>query len=286
MSQQIANEIESIMQQDPGRRGVARWACHSQLLPATQSLLNGGRVLITTGFYILSAGVIETDGPPGAIVLADALVKLGRPVSILVDTHAASIMKSGLECVESDIALIETTPTASSLPPEMLHRDTTHFVAIERPGRSENGCYYNFAGKDISAFVSPVDDLFVHAKKNGIITIGIGDGGNELGMDQVSAKVDEHLACSPPISCRVGADYCICAGVSNWGGYGMAALLSRLAGKNLLLPVDRLVGLLDRIVAAGAVDGILAKPCATVDGLDASWERDIYSRMLQIAQAG
>ena len=30
---------------------------------------NTGTVLITTGFYILSAGAPETDGPPGAIAI-------------------------------------------------------------------------------------------------------------------------------------------------------------------------------------------------------------------------
>lgn len=284
MPQQIAEQIEGYIQQDPGGRGIANWACRAELLPAAQSLYESRRILITTGFYILSAGAIETDGPPGAIILANALTQLGKPVSILVDDHAAHIMQSGLDYIGCDVELIEIAPGEPIAADRIIHKDTTHFVAIERPGRSRDGSYYNFAGKDISQFVAPIDDIFAEARNQGIVTIGIGDGGNELGMDFVSAKVDSHLKFDKPISCCTGADYCICAGVSNWGGYGMAALLSLLSGKDLLPQENELVELLNRIVSAGAVDGISAKPHATVDGLEAHWESSIYANVRQITE--
>jgi hypothetical protein len=283
MAHQIASSIERFIQQDPGGRGIGHWACRAELLPATLSLYESNHVVITTGFYILTAGAIETDGPPGAIVLANALRQMGKSVSILVDDHAAPIIRCGLDFIGCDVEVIEITPGHAIDPDTVIGPDTTHFVAIERPGQSRDGCYYNFAGKDITPYVSPVDDLFIHARQKGIVTIGIGDGGNELGMLQVADKVDEHLACTPAISCQVGADFCICAGVSNWGGYGMAALLSYLAGKNLLPPVERLIELLWEIVHAGAVDGISAQQRATVDGLAPFWEHDIYSKVRQLA---
>jgi hypothetical protein len=282
MKQRIAASIETCIQQDPGGRGIDHWACQAELLPATLSLFDAHHIVITTGFYILSAGAIETDGPPGAIILANALQKMGKSVSILVDDHAATIIRRGLDYIGSDVELIQIRPGQPIDIDSVIRADTTHFVAIERPGQSKDGCYYNFAGKDISAYVSPVDNMFIRARSMGIVTIGVGDGGNELGMQIVADKVDDHLRCHPPISCQVGADYCICAGVSNWGGYAIAGLLSHLAGKNLMPPVEQLVRLLQEIVLAGAVDGISAKQDETVDGLDPTWEYGIYTRVWSI----
>ena len=148
MANKIAKLIESYIQQDPGGRGIAQWACQAELLPATLSLFKSQRVVITTGFYILAAGVIETDGPPGAIVLANALRRLGKPVSILVDDHAAPIIRSGMAYIGCDVELIDIAPGTPIPPSRVIRKDTTHFVAIERPGRSKDGRYYNCAGID------------------------------------------------------------------------------------------------------------------------------------------
>ena len=46
-----------------------------------------------------AGGVIETDGPPGAAVLAYALEKKGQSVVIISDDHAEKIIKSALESI-------------------------------------------------------------------------------------------------------------------------------------------------------------------------------------------
>jgi hypothetical protein len=282
-TQALAERIETYMQQDPGSRGLARWACKAELLPAAMSLMESRHVLITTGFYVLSAGAIETDGPPGAITLAHALGKLGKTVTFLIDDHAAGILRAGLSALDCNAAVITVGSNGPIDPQRVLTPETTHFIALERPGRAEDGCYRNFKGMDISAFVAPVDDLFRHARRERkITTIGIGDGGNELGLKRVSAAVDQ-VVNGRPFSCRTGADYCICAGVSNWGGYAIAALLSHLCGQNLMPAPVGLGRMLEAIVAAGAVDGITGRPMATVDGLAVAWEQQVFDRMHTIA---
>ena len=77
--------------------------------------------------------------------------------------------------------------------------------------------------------------------------------------------------------------YTICAGVSNWAGYGMSALLSAIAGENLMQPPEKLEAMLDAIVSAGAVDGVSGKQEATVDGLEVGWEYGIYNDMFYLA---
>ena len=85
-------------------------------------------------------------------------------------------------------------------------------------------------------------------------TIGIGDGGNEIGMGKVRDLVRKHIPHGEEIACCVGADQLITAGVSNWGGYALATALHILhncpihsrylrrgIGKHQPLGVDRFV---------------------------------------------
>src|SRR5690606_16343542 len=67
----------------------------------------------------------------------------------------------------------------------------------------------------------------------GIVTIGIGDGGNEIGLGKFDwLDLHDRLAhvADPRILCRVAADHAILAGTSNWGGYGLAAATAVAAG--------------------------------------------------------
>lgn len=105
-------------------------------------------------------------------------------------------------------------------------------------------------------------------------TIGIGDGGNEIGMG--SFPVTEMLPLlsaqlGPRILCRVRTDWTIVAGTSNWGGFALAAAVALLKGRPDLLAdwtLARHEHLLGKLVQEGpAVDGVTREPTATVDGL-------------------
>ena len=54
------------------------------------------------------------------------------------------------------------------------------------------------------------------------MTIGIGDGGNEIGMGKVLDKVILHVKHGKDIGTTVTCDYLITTGVSNWGGCALA----------------------------------------------------------------
>ncbi len=278
-----AGALEAVIQQDPGKRGLEKWAVAGALLPAAESLINGKNIIIATGFYTASAGVIETDGPPGAAVLAYALEKKGQSVVIISDDHAEKIIKSALESINLNSPVKAFSCGEFPDPEKILLNETTHFIALERPGRSSDGKYYNFRGTDISSYVAPFDEAYVEAQQKGIVTIGIGDGGNELGMGNVSLLVDEHIAPGRAFSCSVKSDICICAGVSNWAGYALAALLSRIAGTNLMPEIPLFDSMISGIVKAGAVDGVTGLREETVDGLDIAWERKIYMEMFRTA---
>ena len=85
---------DTILEND--MRGVSELRSHLPLdfcTSAAQYILNNsGDVIIVTGFYILSAGVHETDGPPGAIAIGNALEALGRTVTYVSDLHTTPML--------------------------------------------------------------------------------------------------------------------------------------------------------------------------------------------------
>jgi hypothetical protein len=98
-------------------------------------------------------------------------------------------------------------------------------------------------------------------------TIAIGDGGNEIGMGRVYARLAREGRLMARIACVVPADHLVVAGVSNWGAYGIVAQLGRLTGRALLHTPAEERRLIEACVAAGAADGITRLHEPTVDGL-------------------
>jgi hypothetical protein len=101
------------------------------------------------------------------------------------------------------------------------------------------------------------------------ITIGVGDGGNEIGMGSVRARLAREGALIARIASVVAVDHLVVAGVSNWGAYGIVAQLGRLTGQRLLHGPAEERRLIAACVAAGAVDGLTRRAEPTVDALDA-----------------
>ncbi len=73
---------------------------YSDLTGAVSSLAQKGKkVVIITGFYVPVGDppATETDGPPGALTLAEGLKYLGKEVSLLSDEFTLSALKAGLK---------------------------------------------------------------------------------------------------------------------------------------------------------------------------------------------
>ena len=144
-------------------------------------------------------------------------------------------------------------------------------ISVERCGRDKNGIYANMRGVDISSETAPCDALFLAAFGK-IPTIGVGDGGNEIGMGNVARAVEERLSLTPS---EVGADILVIATVSNWGAYGIAAALSEMTGADLLVSFREAEAFLRRTVEMGSVDGISHEHVARVDGFGMDTEQEI-----------
>src|SRR2546427_1912187 len=89
----------------------------------------------------------------------------------------------------------------------------------------------------------------------------------EIGMGVVRARLRRLGPLATRIASVVAVDHLVVAGVSNWGGYGVVAALSRLAGRDLLHTPELERRLVEACVAAGASDGVTRRREPTVDGL-------------------
>ncbi len=222
-----------------------------------------GNIFITTGFYIVYAGATETDGPPGSVALGNALKKLGFSITYITDKWSYDVVKSILqdedELIEFPITShIESLEFGNKLikdfSPELL-------ISIERAGLMNDGTYRNWKNEDISEFNAKIDHLFEQFPKS----IGIGDGGNEIGMGNLYNEIIETsgLPDNPSITT---VSNLIISSCSNWGAYGLIAAISKLIGENLLPSVDLSKEYIMKLVDSGAVEGMSGKKYYGVDG--------------------
>ncbi len=249
--------IENLIAQDPGHRNILPLIQRDHLRLAAMSLLGARQVLLTSGFPILKALAGETDGPPGVLAIGQALTRLGIQVAYMTDKRHEHLFQA-----------IGAMPLIPFGPGLLQKHGFSHLVAVERPGRARDGRYYNMRGEEITALVEPLDRLFMEAELSGALTIGIGDGGNEVGMGRVFRGVARAIENGSKIASVVLTDYVVVSGVSNWGAYGLVGALSVLSGQDLLPSGDEIRETLGRLVMAGAVDGLSGKPELKVDGLE------------------
>ena len=93
-------------------------------------------------------------------------------------------------------------------------------------------------------------------------TIAIGDGGNEIGMGNIRGAIGTlDINAS-----ETGCDELLVADVSNWGAYGLVALLALWRGRDLLAEISPLA-ILNYLSEHGSVDGVTRENTLTEDGL-------------------
>lgn len=273
--------IESISRRDPGGRGLAAHAESGRLLPAARELMDGERIIIVTGFCIRAAMTGETDGPPGALAVADALVRLGKSVVLLTDDFSSTLLAAGAGASGSHprIATMNLPQDSADEAIDGLIADfaPTHVLAIERPGNAIDGHRYSMRGEMLDDLAASADRLLAPPRPRNYTTVAIGDGGNELGMGSLRDKFSGRINHGELIFSVTTADHVIAAGISNWGAYALAAALSLLSGRPLIRPPEHERVVLDAIVRAGAVDGCTRRCELSVDGL--AW--DDYARTLE-----
>jgi len=244
---------------------------------AAEGLLNSpGTVLIATGFWV--AGTCETDGPIGAMVLADVLQELGSIPIFVTDRFCAEVLRTcrDHQVLEFPIASHEQSRHIAQTVLEQ-HAPSC-VISVERCGMSADHNYYNMRGVNISAYTAKLDYLFELFP----MSIGIGDGGNEIGMGNLREAIQREAL--PIRPCTTQVTYPVLATVSNWGAYGIIAYLSRKTGRDYLKFV-RVGDLLSQLVSLGVVDGVLKKPESRVDGFSLATIETIIRQLAKECQS-
>ncbi|MBO55954.1 MAG: hypothetical protein CL886_09870 [Dehalococcoidia bacterium] len=260
------NSIESVILSDD-RRGISEISHHLNSdfcsSAATLTLNHQGHVLITTGFYIASAQAAETDGPPGALAIGNALQRLGFTVAYVSDLHLSPLLS---EYAGENSKVIDFPITNHSysrtFAAELISQEAPDLlISVERCGPTANDTYLNMRGVDISNHTARIDSIF----QFGIPSIGIGDGGNEIGMGSLAHTIP-NVQTLPPEPCVTKTNEIILASVSNWGAYGLVAALSNQVGEKLLPSLTSERQLIKSLVQRGLVDGTNGHSSYKVDG--------------------
>jgi hypothetical protein len=286
---------------------------------AAQSLLDnvgdGDLVVLLTG-----AGVLpwlphgETDGPLGAASLARALA-IGMGAKAIYVSEARHLQPIQAASVAAGIPLVDIVDirtrsgSAIAVPfplgPKGARRASQQFldeyqpkvvIAIEKLGPNERGVLHSVTGVSIPpATQSHVHHLVEEAKQRGILTIGIGDGGNEIGYGLIAGdvrRIQTHGSrCQCPCQCGiatvVATDVLVSAAVSNWGAYGVAACMAYMLRNPDILHDERTeYRMLDAAVQAGAADGVYGTQTLFVDGIDCKTQQAFVTMLRSIIENG
>ena len=250
-------------------------------------------VLIVTGAGtapILPEG--ETDGPPGAVALMQAVREAvdAHPIVVTEQAHARAVSE-GLATAginEDSLRLFPRVSREESVwAAERLIADTIPavIVFIERDGANKEGRYHGVRGNCRPAgSVAGLDALVDVGSAKGVPVIAIGDGGNEVGFgamrEEVQAIFPDGAVCQD--GCASGritsvcADIAVSAGISNWGAYGVSAAIAAATGTHTaLIDPDMGTGLIDACLRGGALDGALGQATRSVDGVGVETNRAI-----------
>ena len=244
---------------------------------------------IITGFPVLEKKVCETDGPLGAAVLSETLRSMGLKPILVTDDLCVDVVKAASP--DTVVMVCTTDNEAEAL---LARQEPSVLIAIERPGANIKGEYHTMRGINISHLISSkTDHLFKQANKLGMMTIAVGDGGNELGcgavIDAVRKCVPYGAKCQCPcnggIAAATPADILVIGGTSNWGSYGIAACLSLMKNSKYEHTSERELQLLKRAISAGSADAVTGKKEPSVDGLPMSINGLIVDLIWEIAGA-
>lgn len=228
-----------------------------------------GRAAIVTGVMLpryLPHG--EIDGLIGAVWLGGILKRLGHTVDILVETEVAPVIKALAHEVDLAFGIRETS-----------HRTVEEFrswaadyelaIAIEKVGRNRKGVRHSIVGTPVAVDGALVDDFFLEMTAQKKVTIGVGDGGNEIGFGAIFEAARRFVPRGSECGCPCGdgivtatpTQLLLPVAVSNYGAYGIAAALAAWYKDQTFAAEGAVIRrLIEVAVANGAIDGGTADP--------------------------
>ncbi len=229
----------------------------------------GAHTAILTGMQIPGyMPVGETDGPVGVAVLARALHEIGHPVTVVVEPEIVPIARHLLDVAMGDSAAVRVIASDDGEAYEELENVAEIAIAIEKLGPNDVGMRHSVGGTAVTTGDDQAGDFFNRLRRRGVLTIGVGDNGNEIGFGKIAYQAQGvvpwgqvcRCECGRGIVTAVGADVVLPCAVSNYGAYVISVALACLLEREELLPdpavISRLVSdAVQRGMVNGAIEG-------------------------------
>lgn len=229
---------------DAARRGKADPLIYTAASELIGRIEPRDTVVFCTGFFDPPSMIDEMDGPLGAVALARMLCVLLDITPVFLTEVAnmermAGLARSmGLEVLDYELA--RTTPFKAAVMPLPIDHERAAteaaricrdcapkaIIAIEKPAPCPRGRYHTGKGLDVTDTVGKVDHVFAEARRQGILTIGIGDGGNEVGMGSILDDIIRVVPTGDIIGTPVETDLLVVAAIANWGAYAIGACIA------------------------------------------------------------
>jgi hypothetical protein len=151
-------------------------------------------------------------------------------------------------------------------------------IAVEKLGSNKKHVMHGATGISRNGTRAHVDGLVYRLMNEHKPTIGIGDGGNEIGFGKIyevaRSLIDFGKRCKCP--CQDGivtvtaTDYLYPVAVSNWGAYGLVAALAVMTSRfEILHTPEREMAMLSLARDLDCRDGASGRACDSVDGVPA-----------------
>jgi len=248
--------LEAAAGQDLGKRGIDALKLPGALVGAAAVVAASRQPLVLTGFPCRLADdpPTENDGPAGAAAIVRLCARLGKSVTVATDECNEPTVRAAAQVAWRQgggfrsAGWLRVLAVAPPLPGDDASMDRAvsecrgvaegcdSVVAIERAGATAGGSYLTMSGKSMDHLIAPLGEAAraVAAGRgagSGPLdgrVVGVGDGGNELGMGSVADLVRSSITNGEMIACVEPSDFLVVAGVSNWGGWAIAGAVEAL----------------------------------------------------------
>jgi len=224
-------------------------------------------VAIVTGTYnptYFPGG--ETDGPIAAAVLGRVLAQLGHKVTFCCEREIIPAMRAFAERAGANADYEGLTIGREDRHAPLAERFDAA-VFIEKIGTNRKGVHHTSSGvasdtddADVSGFVDAMNAA-------GKWTIGLGDGGNEIGFGRIVETVRKvvrygdvcRCPCEGGIATVLGTKVCYPVSISGWGTYAIIAALALIRQDLTLLHTPEMeTALLELAPTVGCFEGTVA----------------------------
>ena len=263
------------------------------------TITDGSYVYMLVGFPTFGTFIAEQDGPVGGAILSRTLAELKHcKIVVFTDLKQSQLVKetfkaAGFTIVDMPddivyhtqacvIGVMETEPAPNIF---LDNFAPSAVIAVERPGKNKDGNYVSMRGLDLSGKIAKLDELVEQANRKKILTVGIADGGNEIGCGSIREAVERYHPNGMKMASSISTKKLVFASTSNFGAYAVSGALACLNRDLYILPkTSKLIYILERSAQAGLHNGPPLWLDPGTDGVPAELECSILSSIRRMVE--